>query len=246
MIVINKKTRILNFFEIKFYDWSFNKILKKINLGGYLVAPAASALTEIKINKFYYESIKNSQCAIFDSGFFCILLRLFMIYSPKKFSGFLFLKKFLNYKSLRNKKILLINSSDFQGEKNFELMKIKKFNKVFLYTASFYQIEKIKDQKIINYINKCKPNYIIICIAGGKQEPLASYIHKKIKFKCSTLCIGGAIDFMNGLQAPINGFIDKIYLGWFYRILFNPKVFFIRVFKSLNLFFYFFNTKRYY
>jgi len=114
MIKINKQLKILNFYGIKFYDWEFSQILKKINLGGYLVAPAASALAGINNDKIYYNSILKSDCAIFDSGFFCILLRIFQIYKPIKFSGYLFLKKFLNCKYIKKKKILLINASKYQ------------------------------------------------------------------------------------------------------------------------------------
>jgi len=239
MIIAYKRTKILNFHGIKFYDWNFNKIINKINLGGYLVAPAASALTEIYNNENYYQSLKKSTVAIFDSGFFCILLRLFLIYNPKKFSGYLFLKKFLAYNNAKNKKILLISSTDYQGKKNLELLNINKFKKIFLYTAPIYNLDKINDQKLINYINKLKPNYLLINIGGGKQEPLALFIYDRIKFKCSIFCLGGAIDFITGLQAPINNFIDKLYLGWFYRIIFNPKVFFLRVLRSLYLIVYF-------
>jgi UDP-N-acetyl-D-mannosaminuronic acid transferase (WecB/TagA/CpsF family) len=229
------KKKVLFFYKIKFYDWSFDQIIKRIKLGGYVVAPAASALVEIEKNFLYYKSLKNSTYAIFDSGFFCILLRLFFIYNPKKFSGYLFLKNFLNYEYAKNKKILLINSSDHQGKANNKLLNNKKFKKVLLYTAPFYNENKISDQKIINYIKKKKPYYIIINIGGLKQEPLAFFIQNTIKFKCRIFCLGGAIDFITGLQAPINEFIDKIYLGWLLRIVFKPNIFFIRVVRSLNL-----------
>jgi UDP-N-acetyl-D-mannosaminuronic acid transferase (WecB/TagA/CpsF family) len=235
MIKINKQLKILNFHGIKFYDWDFYKILKRINKGGYLVAPAASALADINKNKNYYLALKQSKCAIYDSGFFCILLRIFLICKPRKLSGFLFLKKFLNTKTVKNKKIFLVNSSEIQSIKNTNLMHINKFKKKFSYTAPFYKTSNIKDQKIINYINKIKPFYILINIGGGKQEPLALFITKNIKFKSSILCLGGAIDFITGLQAPINESIDKIYLGWLLRIIFNPRIFFLRVFKSLYL-----------
>jgi N-acetylglucosaminyldiphosphoundecaprenol N-acetyl-beta-D-mannosaminyltransferase len=239
MIIANKHSKILRFYKIKFYDWDFNKIIKRINLGGYLVAPAASSLVEIKKNKNYYNSLLNSKCAIFDSGFFCVLLRIFLIYKPKKFSGFLFLKSFLKSKKIKKKKILLINSSYYQQKKNSELMSANNFKKLFLYIAPFYKNSKISDLKLINYINKCKPRYVLINIGGLKQEPLAFFINKRIKFRISILCLGGAIDFVTGVQSPINEFIDKVYLGWFIRILYNPRIFLIRVFKSLFLIFYF-------
>ena len=155
----------------------------------------------------------------------------------------MFLKKFLDYEYAKNKKVLLINSSNHQGRINAKLLNKKKFKKVFLYTAPCYNQNVIYDQRLINYIKKKKPYYIIINIGGLKQEPLAFSIEKNIKFKCRIFCLGGAIDFITGLQAPINEFLDKIYLGWLLRIIFKPNIFFIRVLRSLYLFKFFFKKK---
>ena len=73
------KKKIIIFKGIKFYNCSFEKIIEKINKGGYLVAPAASSLSKIKKNETYYESLKKADVAILDSGFFCILLRAYVI-----------------------------------------------------------------------------------------------------------------------------------------------------------------------
>ena len=61
---------IVIFNKIKFYNYSFKRVLNKINRGGYLVAPAASALTNIDKNKIYHKSLIDSDIAILDSGFF--------------------------------------------------------------------------------------------------------------------------------------------------------------------------------
>ena len=47
------KSNIIVFKGIKFYNYNFTKLLSKINKGGLLVAPAASALTNISKNKKY-------------------------------------------------------------------------------------------------------------------------------------------------------------------------------------------------
>ena len=96
------KHKIITFKGIKFYNCNINQILIELKNGGYLVAPAASALAKINENKIYYNSLKESKVAIFDSGFFCILLRIFYNYKIKKFSGFLFIQKLLNLKKLKN------------------------------------------------------------------------------------------------------------------------------------------------
>ena len=75
---------IILFKGIKFYNFSSSYLIKKITKeGGYLVAPAASALSTILKNNAYYRSLKESNIAILDSGFFCILLRIFLSPGPR-------------------------------------------------------------------------------------------------------------------------------------------------------------------
>ena len=66
-----------------------------------------------------------------------------------------------------------------------------------------------------------KPRYILINLGGETQEILALYIKEKVDYKVSILCTGAAIAFLTKRQAPINDIIDKYYLGWLIRILYN-------------------------
>ena len=76
---------------------------------------------------------------------------------------------------------------------------------------------------------------MIINIGGGTQEQLGIYIKNNIKYKLSIICTGAAIAFLTKRQAPINDFVDKIYLGWLWRIIYDPKRFFFRTMSSLGL-----------
>ena len=95
--------KVFNYKGISFYNSSFSYILNKINKGGVLVAPAASALSQIYDKKNYNLEIKKADIAILDSGLFCILVRIFLKLKVKKLSGYLFLKKILDSK-IKNKK----------------------------------------------------------------------------------------------------------------------------------------------
>ena len=75
----------------------------------------------------------------------------------------------------------------------------------------------------------------MINIGGEVQEILALYIKKKINFKISIFCTGAAIAFLTKRQAPINSIIDKLYMGWLVRLIFNPRKYFFRIIGSLNL-----------
>ena len=75
-----------------------------VQKGGYLVAPAASSLSDINKNKIYRNSLENSTVAIFDSGFFCLLLRIYKKTVVTKLSGYLFLKSLLQKVNIKNTK----------------------------------------------------------------------------------------------------------------------------------------------
>ena len=244
MLDMHFNNKILNFYNIKFYNYKYKEIIYLLNKQkSYLVAPAASALIQIQKNKFYHNSLVKSNIAIFDSGFFCLLLKLFLIFNPIKYSGLKFLKNFLNDNRNLNKKILIVNSTNLNKIKNNNLLKKKKFKKIYNYTSPIYEKDNIYDFKLLEYVKNVRPNYIITNIAGVKQEVLANFIIRNIDFNCSIICTGAAIEFLTGSQPKINDFIDKYYMGWLVRILNNPAKNFARVFKSFFLLKFIFQKK---
>ena len=120
--------------------------------------------------------------------------------------------------------ILLIDPTKDDSRLNLKLLKNKKFNKVYSYISPFYKNNNSfnKDKKILKLIKQLIPKYIIINIAGGKQEPLGFYLKKKISKKISIICTGAAIAFLTKRQAPINDLVDRLYLGWALRLIYNP------------------------
>jgi len=229
---------IIFFRDIKFYNLSPKKILDKmIDEGGYLVAPAASSLQRIDNNRLYYKGLKDSTVAILDSGFFCIFLRIFNKVKVKKLSGFLLMKSFLSTRSIKKKRILLVNPNANQSKINYRFLKKKNFLNINSYTAPQYNAPHLfNDYKLIKVIKNLKPDIILINIGGEKQEILARYIHKKIQNKkISIFCLGAAISFFTGTQGRVTVFTDKLYLGWLMRWFRQPFKFLPRVFDSFKL-----------
>ncbi len=229
----------MNFFfyfkSIKFHHYKFKTILLNIlSNGGYLVAPAASALVNITKDKLYYDSLKKADVAILDSGFFCILLKLLNKIRVKKMSGYFFLKNFISSPEIKKCKILTIDPDKDNSKANTCFLYRNNLRKHKSYISPFYKKNLIQDFSLLRIINTYKPNIILINIGGGKQEILANFIIRKIKFKTTVLCLGAAIGFLTKKQANITPIHDKYYLGWFKRICHHPK-FIIRVFLSLRL-----------
>ncbi len=133
------RQKLINFYGINFYNTNFKNILKEMNKGGYLVAPAASSLSKISNNKKYHNSLINADIVILDSGFFCILLRLFKRKKVKKLSGYFFLKSFLKLKFNKKIKFLNIDPNKNESKLNYEFLIKKKINQVFSYVAPIYK-----------------------------------------------------------------------------------------------------------
>ena len=68
-------------------------------------------------------------------------------------------------------------------------------------------------------------------------------LKKKFSNKTYIICKEAAIAFLTKKQAIIPDIIDKIYLGWLFRILFNPKSYILRYLKAFKLIFIIKNEK---
>ena len=224
------------FKKIKFnniYDKNFNNyIVKK----GLFVFPAGPALASISHSSEYYDSIRKADFVFFDSGFFVLLLKIFKNISVNKFSGYKFLNLFFNHlKKNKNKSVFCVDPNLKFSKSNKNFLKELGVNKVYNYIAPKYEIKNFSDRKLLKKIKKVKPDFILTNIGGGKQEILGLYLKKNLKIKTTILCTGAAISFFTREQAPINSLIDKLYLGWFVRLIFNPFVFLKRYLYGLKL-----------
>ena len=238
------KIRKIKIFDIKFTDASFNHLKNLLDKGGLLVAPSGPGLASIENDIKYYHSLKNANIVLFDSGYLCLLLRIIKNINVKKFSGLLFLKKFLSSLKNNKKKIFLIDPSESESNANKKYFKKLNINNVYQYVSPIYKKNKIYDRKLLNKISIFKPKYIIINLGGGVQEVLGYYLKKNLNYKPSIICTGAAISFLTKKQATIPDFFDKIFLGWLIRCLFNPLKFIPRYLSALRLFLIFTNNKK--
>tara|TARA_B100001063_G_C16576218_1_gene458421 strand:+ start:68 stop:802 length:735 start_codon:yes stop_codon:yes gene_type:complete len=211
----------------------FNNIIKK---RGLFVFPSGPGLASIDEHDSYYNSLKKADYVFFDSGFFVFLLRIFKNIKINKFSGFKFLELFFFYlKTNKTKSIFCIDPNYKFSKSNKIYLKKLGVRKIYNYVAPKYDPKNLSDKQLLKKIIKTKPSFIMVNIGGGTQEVLGLYIKKNIKFRVNILCTGGAISFFTGDQAPINNLIDKLYLGWFVRLIFDPYTFFKRYVYALKL-----------
>ena len=228
-----KKIKFKNISFNNFDKIKFNIIIKK---KGYYTFPSGPGIASINSSKEYYNSLRKANYVFFDSGFFVLLLRIFKNVKVSKFSGYKFLFLFFEFLKLnKNKSVFCIDPNSNYSKSNKKFLKKLGLKKIFNFVAPKYNLKNLSDQKLINKINKTKPDFVLTNIGGGIQEILAYELNKKLKRKTIILCTGGAISFFTGDQAPINNLVDKLYLGWLVRIFFNPIIFTKRYFYALKL-----------
>ena len=225
------------FQNVIFHNIQKKDLNKHIRQKKLFVFPSGSGIPLIKKDKKYHASLKKADFVFFDSGFFVLLLSILKNIRVNKFSGYKFLFIFFNYlKKNKNKKIFCIDPNPLISKSNQRYLKKMGIKKIYSYVAPNYKTSNLFDRKLIKKINKVKPDYILTNIGGGTQEILGLYLKKNLKNKSTIICTGGAISFFTGDQAPINKLIDKIYLGWLIRLIFNPLVFYKRYLYALQLF----------
>ena len=231
----------INFYNINFNNYNYQYIEENLfTSGGLYTFPSAPALSEIFNNNLYYKALKCSNYVFLDSSFFCYLIFIKTFKYFRKMSGLQFIIFLINYFVKNNtENIIFIEPSLNQAKKNLFYLEKCGLNKnnFTQYIAPIYKKDNIKDLQLIRLIKKVNPNFIIINLGGGVQEILGSYIKNSLasSSKANILCLGAAIAFRSGNQAPAPIMLDKLNITWFIRCLYNPVIFIPRYLKGLKL-----------
>lgn len=222
-------------FGVRFLNGEYSEIERELNEGKLMVVPAAPALATIYSDPDYHMALKNSDFAILDSGYLCLILKIFKGINVKKLSGLAFLRMFLE-NFTRDKTIFLIDPSNDESEANRTYL-----NSVGIevadnyYIAPIYPKGEIVDQILLERLCGRKPQYIMINLGGGVQERLGYYLKEKLDYSPSIVCTGAAIAFLTEKQAAISPLVDRLYLGWLARVLSDPGKFLPRYFRAVSL-----------
>ena len=228
--------KIIKFADIQFQEISFNELKNTFHKKNLFVFPSAPCLARLDKEDNYYSALKNADIAMLDSGFFCLLIFFKKWVFLKKFSGLNFIHHLLVYLKDKHETVLFIEPSEAQAHRNKRYLNKIMFNCKFTqYIAPIYPKNDITDPSLINIIKKNKPSFIIINLAGLVQEVIGSHIKNSINYNANIFCLGAAIAFKSGNQAPAPVFLDNFYLSWLVRCVFSPTIFFPRYIKAFRL-----------
>lgn len=225
---------------IQFTNQPVGLIYDKLsNDGGLLTVPSGPGLANIPNDLVYYRALQNADLVIADSGYMVLIWNLISKEKINRVSGLAFINHFVNQYPLETEKksVFLVNPTAAEQTANLAY-----FNSVGIpvathdvYHAPLYTAGQIEDYVLLDRLNQSQPHWVFLNIGGGVQEILGSWLKDNLNYKPAIICTGAAIAFKTGKQVKIPVWADKLYLGWLFRIISDPKKYTRRYWDSFSL-----------
>jgi exopolysaccharide biosynthesis WecB/TagA/CpsF family protein len=222
---------------VRFFNGTVDEAVEQMSTsGGLLVVPAGPALVKLQGDEGYRHALVAADMAIADSGAMVLLWRIFTGRRVERISGLKFLKQLMTrLASHPNERVLWIVPSERAHDKTITwLRRVNLTSAADFYVAPRYQPE-VRDDALVAKIDNHPPAHIVVGIGGGVQEKLGLFLKENLRARPAIHCIGAALAFLTGDQPPIPMWADRFYLGWFLRLLRQPRIFGPRYLSALKL-----------
>ena len=224
---------------IRFFDGAVDHAIDiMLRRGGMVVVPAAPALVKMRYeNEDYRRAMTEADLAIADSGFMVLLWKFLRARKITRISGLKYLRH-LNARLAAEKlaKVFWVVPSQTAREKAERWLRENRFQftDADLYVAPQYG-QAVEDGELLEKIEQQHPAHIVIGIGNGPQEKLGRYLRDRLTYRPAIHCTGAALAFLTGDQVAIPVWADRFYLGWFLRLLRQPRIFIPRLTRALEL-----------
>ena len=205
--------------------------------GGYLVAPSGTCFTRLREDEIYRGTMLSADLAIADSGLMVGLWRLLRRQNVHRISGLKYLKHLLGkLKGEGNREVFWILPTEGARQNLLDWSRRAAFliNKGNCYVAPRYG-SNVEDRDLLALIEQHRAADVIIAIGSGAQEKLGFYLRENLSYRPAIHCTGAALGFITGDQKAIPVWADRFFLGWFFRLLAQPRVFIPRLSRAFEL-----------
>jgi len=223
---------------IQFFNGDVDEAIASMSHGGgFLVAPSATCFARLREDGIYRRALLAADLAIADSGFMVTLWRVFRRESVERISGLKYLKHLLaQLQGQGTTDVFWVLPTEGARQKLLdwsrrEAFSIKTEN---CYVAPQYGLD-VEDRDLLALIEQHRAGDVIIAIGSGAQEKLGFYLRENLSYRPAIHCIGAALGFITGDQRSIPDWVDRLYLGWLWRLVAQPRIFVPRLSRALEL-----------
>ena len=198
---------------------------RAVRNGGLIVVPAAPALKNLAQDAGYRNALAGADFAIADSALMVFLWNLVERRRIPKLSGLKYLRTLLKHENFHGEgSSFWVMPTPKSAARNVKWLRE---NGVALrdedvYLAPLYG-NVIVDEELVQRIEAQRPKHIVMAIGGGTQERVGWYLKQRLSYRPAIHCIGAAIGFLSGDQVKIPEWVDRVGLGWVWRVASEPQ-----------------------
>jgi len=205
--------------------------------GGLVVAPAAPSLVALQYDVDYRHAIAEADLALADSGWMVLIWRMLTGEGISRISGLNYFKRLLDLPESRvPRQFFWILPSEASKRRTLAWLRDSGFpvNAEDCYVAPRYKTP-VEDEMVLATIRQRQPKHIIVGIGGGTQDKIGRYLKHHCGYRPAIHCIGAAPGFVTGDQVMIPDWADRFFLGWIFRLVAQPHIFFPRFWSVRKL-----------
>jgi len=222
---------------IRFFNGDVNEaVALMFERGGFLVAPSGTCFARLREDNTYRRAVLAADLAIADSGLMVVVWRLSQRKNIQRISGLKYLEHLLGKLNGEGTKVFWVLPNERARQKLFDWSRSESFliNTENCYIAPRYGSD-VEDRNLLGLIEQNRPAHVIVAIGSGAQEKLGYYLRENLSYRPAIHCIGAALGFVTGDQAAIPDWVDRLYLGWLWRLVAQPSIFIPRLSRALEL-----------
>jgi N-acetylglucosaminyldiphosphoundecaprenol N-acetyl-beta-D-mannosaminyltransferase len=223
---------------IQFFNGDVDKAVALASQhGGFLVAPSGTCFARLRDDEVYRRAIIAADLAIADSGLLVLLWRLLRRQKVERISGYKYLKHLLGRLKGEGKgDVFWILPTKTAQQRLLDWSRHEGFSidEKNCCVAPWYGSE-VEDRNLLSVLEQHRPAHAVVAIGSGAQEKLGYYLRENLSYRPAIHCIGAALGFITGDQSSIPDWADRFYLGWFFRLLAQPRTFIPRLSRALEL-----------
>lgn len=224
---------------IDFFPGKLDEAIERAAGGGLLTAPSGPGLAyDLVREPAYRRALESSDIVLTDSSFMVLLWRLRTGRHLHRNSGLAFLRIWMNRDIMRRPGAALwVMPSEAERTHTLEWLRAQGFpaEPESFYVAPAYGDGDLRDERLAALVRERHPDVVYLAIGGGVQERLGHYLRDAVGYRPVILCLGAALAFMTGAQVHIAPWVDRVGLGWLWRILSNPSRYSVRYARATRL-----------
>jgi len=222
---------------IRFFVGDAEEAVARMSGGGLLVVPAAPALKNLANDPAYREALQGADLVITDSAFMVMIWNRLKRDSIRRVSGLKYLSSLLKHPDFYHPGgsfWIMASEASARRNKNWLRRRGIELAPSDCYVAPLYG-KTISDPALLRLIDERRPRHVVVTLGGGTQERLGLYLRGELDCKPSIHCVGAAIAFLSGDQVLIPKWADRMYLGWLFRCLSDPRRYMPRYWDARKL-----------